>query len=68
LLHPAVVEKLIAGLYTCVLWNSLPGDWHDSSGWLTVHLPIAVHARGRWWYCTICPRARWRISMSSSRV
>jgi peptidoglycan/xylan/chitin deacetylase (PgdA/CDA1 family) len=34
LLHPAVVEKLIAGLYTCVLWNSVPGDWHDPNGWL----------------------------------
>jgi peptidoglycan-N-acetylglucosamine deacetylase len=34
LLHPAVVERLIAGLYTCVLWNSVPGDWHDPDGWL----------------------------------
>jgi peptidoglycan-N-acetylglucosamine deacetylase len=34
LLHPAVVEKLIAGLYTCVLWNSVPGDWRDPDGWL----------------------------------
>ncbi len=29
-----MVEKLIAGLYTCVLWNSVPGDWHDPNGWL----------------------------------
>jgi peptidoglycan-N-acetylglucosamine deacetylase len=34
LLHPVVVEKLIAGRYTCVLWNSVPGDWHDPDGWL----------------------------------
>jgi peptidoglycan-N-acetylglucosamine deacetylase len=34
LLHPAVVEKLIAGLYTCVLWNSVPGDYRDPDGWL----------------------------------
>jgi len=34
LLQPAVVEKLIAGLYTCVLWNSVPGDWRDPHGWL----------------------------------
>jgi peptidoglycan/xylan/chitin deacetylase (PgdA/CDA1 family) len=34
LLHPAVVEKLIAGSYTCVLWNSVPGDFRDPSGWL----------------------------------
>jgi peptidoglycan/xylan/chitin deacetylase (PgdA/CDA1 family) len=34
LLHPVVVEKLIAGSYTCVLWNSVPGDWRDPDGWL----------------------------------
>jgi hypothetical protein len=34
LLHPAVVEKLKAGEYSCVLWNSVPGDWHDPDGWL----------------------------------
>ena len=34
LLHPAVVEKLIAGAYTCVLWNSVPGDFRDPDGWL----------------------------------
>jgi peptidoglycan/xylan/chitin deacetylase (PgdA/CDA1 family) len=35
LLHPAVVEKLVAGHYTCVLWNSVPGDWRDPHGWPT---------------------------------
>jgi peptidoglycan/xylan/chitin deacetylase (PgdA/CDA1 family) len=34
LLHPAVVEKLQAGGYTCVLWNSVPGDWRDPVGWV----------------------------------
>jgi len=34
LLHPAVVERLEAGGYTCVLWNSVPGDWRDPDGWL----------------------------------
>jgi peptidoglycan-N-acetylglucosamine deacetylase len=34
LLHPAVIEKLKAGGYTCVLWNSAPGDWRDPDGWL----------------------------------
>jgi peptidoglycan-N-acetylglucosamine deacetylase len=34
LLHPAVVEKLKAGRYSCVLWNSVPGDWRDPEGWL----------------------------------
>lgn len=34
LLHPAVIDKLIAGRYSCVLWNSVPGDWRDPEGWL----------------------------------
>ena len=34
LLHPAVVERLVAGRYTCVLWNSVPGDWRDAHGWV----------------------------------
>lgn len=34
LLHPAVAERLIARGYTCVLWNSLPGDWRDPEGWV----------------------------------
>src|ERR1700674_3417802 len=33
LLHPAVVEKLQAGGYSCVLWNCVPGDWRDPDGW-----------------------------------
>lgn len=46
LLQPAVVEKLIAGLYTCVLWNSVPGDWHDPDGWLDRAL---IDCRSRPW-------------------
>jgi len=34
LLHPAVVERLTAGEYTCVLWNSVPGDFRDPDGWM----------------------------------
>jgi peptidoglycan-N-acetylglucosamine deacetylase len=34
LLHPAVVEKLKTGGYTCVLWNSVPGDYRDPDGWM----------------------------------
>jgi peptidoglycan/xylan/chitin deacetylase (PgdA/CDA1 family) len=34
LLHPAVVEKLEAGGYTCVLWNSVPGDWQHPDNWV----------------------------------
>ena len=34
LLHPAVVERLKTGGYTCVLWNSVPGDYRDPAGWM----------------------------------
>jgi peptidoglycan-N-acetylglucosamine deacetylase len=34
LLHPAAVEMLVVGKYTCVLWNCVPGDWRDPEGWL----------------------------------
>jgi peptidoglycan/xylan/chitin deacetylase (PgdA/CDA1 family) len=34
LLHPAIVDKLTAGGYTCVLWNCVPGDWRNPTGWL----------------------------------
>jgi peptidoglycan/xylan/chitin deacetylase (PgdA/CDA1 family) len=34
LLHPAVVERLRARRYTCVLWNSVPGDFRDPDGWV----------------------------------
>ncbi len=34
LLHPAVVERLKLGGYTCVLWNSVPGDYRDPDGWM----------------------------------
>ena len=33
LLHPAVVERLQVGKYTCVLWNSVPGDWQHPDEW-----------------------------------
>ncbi len=33
LLNPAVVEWLQAHAYSCVLWNSVPGDWRDPNGW-----------------------------------
>jgi len=28
-------ERLIADGCTCVLWNSVPGDWLDPTGWMT---------------------------------
>jgi peptidoglycan-N-acetylglucosamine deacetylase len=33
-LSPAAVEYLAAGGYTCVLWNSIPHDWDDPTGWI----------------------------------
>lgn len=34
LLHPIVVDRLVIGGYSCVLWNSIPRDWEDHSGWV----------------------------------
>ena len=33
LLHPAVLEKLEQGFYTCVLWNCVPGDFKYPNDW-----------------------------------
>lgn len=38
LLHPAVVERLVAGQYSCVLWNCVPQDWRDPEGWVNTAL------------------------------
>jgi hypothetical protein len=37
LLSTEAVDALVAGAYTCVLWNSVPGDW-QSSGWVETAL------------------------------
>lgn len=34
LLSPEAVDILTAGKYTLVLWNSVPHDWEDASGWV----------------------------------
>ena len=34
LLHPAVVDRMTSGGYTCVLWNVVPGDFRDPDGWM----------------------------------
>lgn len=34
LLNPAIVERLTAGGFTCVLWTSVPGDFRDPDGWV----------------------------------
>jgi peptidoglycan-N-acetylglucosamine deacetylase len=33
LLSRAAVKHLCDGGYTCVLWNSVPRDWEDPTGW-----------------------------------
>ncbi|OBF50902.1 hypothetical protein A5756_20665 [Mycobacterium sp. 852002-53434_SCH5985345] len=33
-LNQTAVDYLIAEKYTCVLWNSVPRDWDDPSGWV----------------------------------
>jgi peptidoglycan/xylan/chitin deacetylase (PgdA/CDA1 family) len=34
LLNAAAAETLVAGGYTCVLWNAVPEDWNDPDGWV----------------------------------
>jgi peptidoglycan/xylan/chitin deacetylase (PgdA/CDA1 family) len=34
LLQRAIVERMTAEGYTCVLWNCVPGDFRDPEGWL----------------------------------
>ena len=46
LLHPAVVDRLTSGGYTCVLWNSVPGDYRDPDGWMD---PALADCRTREW-------------------
>lgn len=33
ILSPAARDYLIDGGYSCVLWNSVPGDWKEGDGW-----------------------------------
>ncbi len=34
LMSQPVVDYLVRGRYTCVLWNSIPRDWDDPDGWV----------------------------------
>ena len=44
LLSAPAVEALVAGGYTCVLWNAVPGDWKDPDGWVETALrQVAQH-------------------------
>jgi peptidoglycan/xylan/chitin deacetylase (PgdA/CDA1 family) len=37
-LNGVAAQHLAAGGYTCVLWNTVPGDWRDPDGWPAVAL------------------------------
>ncbi len=34
LLKPTVVDYLVRGRFSCVLWNAIPRDWDDPDGWV----------------------------------
>lgn len=34
LFNRAAIRRLVAGRYTCVLWNVVPRDWSDAEGWV----------------------------------
>jgi hypothetical protein len=38
LLGRHALARLVAGEYTCVLWNSVPRDWENPAGWPEVCL------------------------------
>ena len=38
LFHSAVVERLVSGGFSTVLWNCVPEDWRDPEGWVTTAL------------------------------
>jgi peptidoglycan/xylan/chitin deacetylase (PgdA/CDA1 family) len=46
LLHPAVVDRMKRGGYTCVLWNAVPRDWSQPVGW--VERAMALCAKHPW--------------------
>jgi hypothetical protein len=45
LLSADAIDALVAGGYTCVLWNAVPGDWTDA-GW--VERALAQIAAQEW--------------------
>ena len=57
LLNPRVVDTLVAGGYTCVLWNAVPGDWKDPDGWVETALRQVAPTTGRCSSCTTSPGA-----------
>lgn len=46
ILSPAARRYLLDGGFTCVLWNSVPGDWRPGDAWY--HQGLADAARDDW--------------------
>ncbi len=46
LLSPSALEYLKRGRYTCVLWNSIPGDWKIPKAGSIVRWRIAARSHG----------------------
>jgi peptidoglycan/xylan/chitin deacetylase (PgdA/CDA1 family) len=50
LLHPAVVDRLVAGRFSVVLWNCIVGDWREPDAWM----PLAMeHCLSHEWTCLV---------------
>ncbi len=63
----AAVHYLMDNGYTCVLWNSLPHDWEDPSGWVDRALVEDVRrGRGPLSSSTTSTAGRWTGFPSSS--
>ncbi len=43
LFSEASLTRLLDGKYTCVLWNSVPGDWRDLERWVERCLAEVLH-------------------------
>jgi hypothetical protein len=39
-------QRLLDGSFTCSLWNNVPGDWRDPTGWVDVC--VATAAEQEW--------------------
>jgi peptidoglycan/xylan/chitin deacetylase (PgdA/CDA1 family) len=50
LLSRAALDRLVAGGYTLVLWNSIPRDWAEPDAWVDTAL---AHCRAQPWTLTV---------------
>ena len=67
LLNDAAVEHLVAGGYTVLTWNAVPGDWKDPHGWVQRSRWSSAARRTPRCSCSTTSRpGRWSTSRSSS--